>query len=248
MKPKIILGLAAVVLLNSACRVLGSMVILSVDSTNIQTMPFVVKSERADYGKSIQFKIIADPKGPPYAPDDSMHFILGGASLSVYESANFITSHLISSCSVSGEKVPSYMQDVKPPLAAKGVLFEFKVGTNHLDSVEFEIGYGSTVHPAVDQYRFALQTFVPPMDAGFSLGLKDNRIEIVRVQPDTLAAKAGLSPGMVVQRISGADIASMTLAVAEDAVANGSIVHLELFDPANCKTNDVLLTCGRTFP
>lgn len=166
MKPKLLLCLAAVILLNPAYRVLGSMVILSVDSTNIQTLPFVVKTEEADYGRKILFRVIADPKGAPYAPEDNMHFSLGRASLSVYDGTN-----CISSCSVAGQKVPSNMRDVKPPLADKGVLFEFTVGTNYLRSVEFEIGYGSTLHPAIDNYRFALQTFVPAADTGLSFGI-----------------------------------------------------------------------------
>jgi hypothetical protein len=170
MKIKIILGLAAVILFNSAYRVLGSMVTISVDSTNIQTLPFVIKTEKIDYGKQIRFSVVADPKGAPYAPDDNMHFSLGGASLSVYDGTN-----CISSCSVAGQKVPSNMRDVKPPLADKGVLFEFAVGTNYLHSVEFEIGYGSALHPAIDNYRFALQTFVPSSDSGFFPGVKDKK-------------------------------------------------------------------------
>jgi hypothetical protein len=157
MNPKFLLCLAAIILLNPAYRVWGSMVVISVNSTNIQTMPFVLKAEPVDYGKKILFRIIANPKGSPYAPDDNMHFSLAGASLTVYAGSNFI-----SSCSVTGQKVPSNMQGVKEPLADKGVLYEFTVSTNYLPSVEFEIGYVSALHPAIDNYRFALQKFAFP--------------------------------------------------------------------------------------
>jgi hypothetical protein len=142
----------------------------SVLFSTIQTLPFVVKTEKIDYGKQILFRVVADPKGAPYAPDDNMHFSLGGASLSVYDGTN-----CISSCSVAGQKVPSNMRDMKPPLADKGVLFEFTVGTNYLRSVEFEIGYGSALHPTIDNYRFALQTFAPAADTGHSPGVKDKK-------------------------------------------------------------------------
>ena len=67
------------------------------------------------------------------------------------------------------------MQGVKAPLADKGVLFEFTVSTNYLTSVQFEIGYGSALHPAIDNYRFALQTFVPATGIGFSPGIKEKK-------------------------------------------------------------------------
>ena len=167
MTHKLLLCLAAAILVGPAGRVWGSMVVISVDSTNIQSLPFVVKTHPADSGTSISFRIIADPKGPPYAADDNMHFSLVGASLSVYDGSN-----CVSSCRIAGEKVPSNMDGVKAPLADKGVLFEFTVATNHLASVQFEIGYVSALHPAIDNYRFALPTFVPAPDIGFSPGTK----------------------------------------------------------------------------
>jgi hypothetical protein len=64
---------------------------------------------------------------------------------------------------------------VKAPLADKGVLFEFTVSTNYLASVQFEIGYGSSLHPAIDNYRFALQTFVPTTGIEPLPGIKDKK-------------------------------------------------------------------------
>lgn len=167
MTHKILLCFVAAMLVGPAGRVWGSMVVISVDSTNIQSLPFAVKTGPADAGKSILFRIIAAPKGPPYAADDNMHFSLAGASLSVYDG-----STCVSSCSIAGQKVPSNMDDVKAPLADKGVLFEFAVDTNHLASVRFEIGYVSALHPAIDNYRFALPTFVPATGIGFSPATK----------------------------------------------------------------------------
>jgi len=245
MKPKLILCLAAATLLNPAYRVWGSMVVISVDSTNIQSMPFIVRTDtsgNASSEKSINFYVIADPKGPPYAPDDNMHFSLRGASLSIYDGTNFI-----SSCSVAGGNVPEFMRDVKIPFAKKGVFFSFQVGTNHLDSADFEIGYGSDLHPAIDSYRFALRTFVPESSLGLLLGIKDDKIVITGVPPDTPAFRAGLSPGLIVQQIDGEDSARYGLKMAQDDFRFG-IVDLELIDPSNGKTNKVLLTTAKTFP
>ena len=164
MKIKLLLCLAAATLFNPAYRVWGSMVVISVDSTNIQSMPFVVRTDtsgNASYEKSINFYVIADPKGHPYTPGDNMHFSLDGANLSIYDGTN-----LVSSCSVAGGKVPSFMQDVNAPFMTNGVFYSFEVGTNHLDSANFEICYGSGIHPAIDCYRFALRTFVPEASLG----------------------------------------------------------------------------------
>ena len=245
MKSKLILCLAAIILVSPAFRVCGSMVVISVDSTNIQSMPFAVRTDtsgNASFDKSINFYVIADPKGPPYTPGDNMHFSLGGANLSIYDGTN-----LVSSCSVAGGKVPSFMQDVNAPFMTKGVFYSFEMGTNHLESANFEICYGSGIHPAIDCYRFALRTFVPETSIGLLLGEKGDKIEVAEVLPGTPASRAGLTAGLIVQQINGVDSARYGIKMAQDGFRFG-IVDLELVDPSNGKTNKVLLTTAKTFP
>ena len=45
MKPKFLLCLVVVILLNSLNQALSSMVVIMVDATNIQTMPFIVRTD-----------------------------------------------------------------------------------------------------------------------------------------------------------------------------------------------------------
>lgn len=250
MKLKFLLCIVAILALNHASRVLGSMVVIMVDAANIQTMPFIVRTDRsgnAAEDKSINFYVIADPKGHPYQSDDHMHWQLGGARLTIYDGTNFVLSNTVSSCSIAGEKVPSFMQDVKSPLAKKGVFYSFEASTNHLASADFEICYGSHLHPAVNCYRFALQPFVPETSIGLLLGLKNGKIEITGVLPNTPASRAGLSPGLIVQKIDGVDSGSYGLKMAQDNFRSG-IVGLELIDPSDDKTNEVVLTTAKTFP
>jgi len=112
--------------------------------------------------------------------------------------------------------------------------------------------YGKTKSPAHTcahhhPYRFALRTFVPEPSLGLLLGIKDDKIEITGVLPDTPAYRAGLSPGLIVQQIDGVDSARYGLKMAQDDFRFG-IIDLELFDPSNGKTNKVLLTTAKTFP
>lgn len=222
-----------------------------VDATNIQTMPFIVRTDtsgNAAYNNGINFHVIADPKGPPYTPDDNMHFSLGGAMLTIYDSANFHDSNFVSSCTIASGEVPSYMQDIKSPLVKKGAFYEFTVNRNQLTNADFEICYVSRLHPAMDCYRFALPTFVPEPNLGLLLGSKGDKIEILNILPDTPASRAGLLPGLIVQQINGVDSARYGgLMKAQDVFKFGD-VDLELTDPSNGKTNIVLLTTARTFP
>jgi hypothetical protein len=225
------------------------MVEISVDASSIKSVPFVVYSENADYGKMIIFNIIADPKSGPFSPGDNMHFHLDGASLSVHDGTDFI-----SLCSVTGGKLPSNMQDwLKVPLAEKGiafekgVLFEFTVSPNHLTSVTFEVGYASGLHPALKGYLFDLKTFAPEPDLGLVLGMKDNKVVITSVLPGTPAAKAGLLPGLLVRKIDGSDIASIGLKDAQTLCGPTGGVSLELMDPVSGKNENVVLTGEKIF-
>jgi hypothetical protein len=252
--------LIALIVLNPASHVFASMTVFMVDATNIKGMPFIVRTDtsgNAIYNKSINFTVIADPAGPPFAPGDymqfSMQFSLGGASLTMYSSSNFMASNFVSSCTVDGQKISSsglsgYLKDLKGPLARKGIVYEFSVSTNQLANADFEISYYSGLHPAINSYRFALQSFEPETSIGLVLGIKDNQLVITTVLPNTPAARAGLTPGWVVQQIDGTDSARYGgLASAQESFRPG-IADLKLFDPSTGRTNDVLLTTTKTFP
>ena len=145
----------AAFLLSPAGQVFGSMVVTPIDATNIQTMPFVVRAERTDYGQKILFKVIAGRNLPNGSGGEVMDFSFESATLSVYDGTNFI-----SSCSVAGKKVPADMPHVTASLAERGILFEFTVSTNYLTSSRFEVAYVSGRHPAIMDYTFMLKSFV----------------------------------------------------------------------------------------
>jgi carboxyl-terminal processing protease len=76
---------------------------------------------------------------------------------------------------------------------------------------------------------------------GVALGVKDQKIKIMKVLPNTPASKAGPSPGLVVQKIDGASTDGELLKECVDLLrgAAGTKVKLELVDVANNKTNTV---------
>jgi carboxyl-terminal processing protease len=76
---------------------------------------------------------------------------------------------------------------------------------------------------------------------GVLLGVRDNQLEIMSVLPDTPAAKAGLHPGLIIQRIDGTNIVGTPLVecVAMTRGLVGSKVQLEVVDPAKSETNSV---------
>jgi tRNA A-37 threonylcarbamoyl transferase component Bud32 len=82
---------------------------------------------------------------------------------------------------------------------------------------------------------------------GVALALEAQTLRIMKVLPNSPAAKAGLSAGLVVQKIDGISTAGKRL---EDCVGMlrgtpGSKVRVELVDTANSKTNTVELTRDR---
>jgi C-terminal processing protease CtpA/Prc len=102
--------------------------------------------------------------------------------------------------------------------------------------------------PAGNDYEFDLKTFIPVMNMGLTLGVKDKMIEITGVLPGTPAAKAGLTPGLIIQRIDGDDTSRMDLAMAKYMCGPiGGTADLELIDPATRQTKDVVLTTEKIF-
>jgi C-terminal processing protease CtpA/Prc len=79
---------------------------------------------------------------------------------------------------------------------------------------------------------------------GVLLGVRDHSLQIMGIVPGTPAAKAGLHPGLVIQRIDGADIVGKPLAacVAMTRGLVGSKIQLEVVDPVKSETNIVEFT------
>jgi len=82
---------------------------------------------------------------------------------------------------------------------------------------------------------------------GVELDLKDHKVIIRQVVPNTPASKAGLSGGLVVQKIDGTTTDGKSLKDCGDMMRGpaGSKVKLDLVDTASNKTNTVELTRGK---
>ena len=79
---------------------------------------------------------------------------------------------------------------------------------------------------------------------GVLLGVKGQDLEIMGVQPNTPAAKAGLHSGLVIDQIDGTNIVGKPLVVCVAMTRGpvGSKVQLEVIDPAKSETNVVEFT------
>jgi len=79
---------------------------------------------------------------------------------------------------------------------------------------------------------------------GIVLGEQGHNVIIQEILPHTPASEAGLSSGLVIQKIDGISLVGKPLKDCGDLVRGltGSKVTLELVDPANNKTNTVELT------
>jgi carboxyl-terminal processing protease len=82
---------------------------------------------------------------------------------------------------------------------------------------------------------------------GVALGVETNAVKIMKVFPNTPASKAGLSRGLMVQKIDGTATDGRHLKdwVEKLRGAVGTKVKLELVDPAKGMTNTVELTRER---
>src|SRR5262245_4034636 len=85
---------------------------------------------------------------------------------------------------------------------------------------------------------------------GIQAGLKHNAITVIHVIPDSPASKAGLSEGLIIQKIDGAETAGKSLAECIDLIRGkvGTKVKLELVDTTRSKTNNVVLTRANVKP
>jgi carboxyl-terminal processing protease len=82
---------------------------------------------------------------------------------------------------------------------------------------------------------------------GVLFGVRGDALQIMGVQPNTPASKAGLHPGLVIQQIDGTNIVGKPLVVCVAMTRGlvGSKVQLEVIDPDKSETNVVEFTRER---
>jgi carboxyl-terminal processing protease len=78
---------------------------------------------------------------------------------------------------------------------------------------------------------------------GLVLAFNKDALTVVLVLPDTPASRAGLSKGLLIQKIDDAETGGMPLKACVEKLrgAAGTKVKLELVDPQHSKTNTVEL-------
>jgi C-terminal processing protease CtpA/Prc len=78
---------------------------------------------------------------------------------------------------------------------------------------------------------------------GIQAGLKHNALMVIHVIPDSPASKAGLSEGLIIQKIDGSATAGKSLAECVESMRGkvGTKVKLEVVDTPLSKTNNVVL-------
>ena len=84
------------------------------------------------------------------------------------------------------------------------------------------------------------------MGFGFNLETQTNILRITKVFPESPASKAGLSAGMIIQKIENVSTADKSASECLSLLrASGSKVHLELIDAGRKATNTVEITRGK---
>lgn len=85
---------------------------------------------------------------------------------------------------------------------------------------------------------------------GIQAGLKHSAITVIHVIPDSPASKAGLSEGLIIQKIDGAETAGKSLVECVELMRGkvGTRVKLEVVDTTRSKTNNVVLTRANVKP
>jgi CubicO group peptidase (beta-lactamase class C family) len=113
----------------------------------------------------------------------------------------------------------------------------------HSSSVGWRILQGAPLSGIDPSTMQPLREYVA---AGFSLDLEKQTglVRIMRVYPNSPAATAGLSPGLIVDQINGVSVAgkSATESMALMSGPAGTAVRLVVIDPDRSRTNSVELT------
>jgi carboxyl-terminal processing protease len=87
----------------------------------------------------------------------------------------------------------------------------------------------------------------PVTGVGVAIGVQTNVVKIMKVFPNTPASKAGLTPGLIVQKIDGTATDGKHLKNWVEKLRGevGTKVRLELVDTAKGMTNAIELTRER---
>ena len=102
-------------------------------------------------------------------------------------------------------------------------------------------------HQKSEELPISSQAQPPITGVGIALGVRNNTVRIVKVLPNTPAARAGLTEGLVVQKIDGTVTENGNLKDCVEMIRGvaGTKVTLELIDTASGATNTVELTRER---
>jgi carboxyl-terminal processing protease len=85
---------------------------------------------------------------------------------------------------------------------------------------------------------------------GIQAAVRHNALTVIHVIPDSPASMAGLSEGLIIQKIDGAETAGKSLKESVELMRGkvGTKVRLELVDRTHSKTNNVVLTRAEVKP
>jgi len=147
MKPKLISGLALVLMLVAMQRAWARSTDIHVTPGNLKDIPPLFKVKVQDENGVRRFHVAVDPQGA--GAGTALHGVL-----EIYDGQK-----LISSCVVASGKLPSGMHGLSAALQERGVDFEFAVATNYLAASKFKMNYFQTNAPAFDGYWFYLKDF-----------------------------------------------------------------------------------------
>lgn len=102
-------------------------------------------------------------------------------------------------------------------------------------------------HQKFDELPASPQAQPPITGVGIALGVQNSIVRIVNVLPNTPAARAGLTAGLVVRKIDDTLTENGNLKDCVEMIRGvaGTTVTLELIDTASDRTNTVELTRER---
>jgi len=131
-------------------------------------------------------------------------------------------------------------------LQRRGVVVLSSQRTIHSSSVGWRILQGAPLSGPDPKTMQPLREYVA---TGFSLDLEKQTglVRITKVYPNSPAATAGLSPGLIIERINGVSVTGRSVADSMELMRGpaGTTVHLVLITLDHSRTNRVELTKGK---
>ncbi len=152
----------ASVMLVALTRASALSAFIQVKQADLNTKPFVITAQSE--GTNMLFRVVADPSGGGKGA-----VLDKAARLDSFRAAKDISPDNIMSGShspppvisrtIGATNLPPTMRHIKAPLRERGVLYEFVVSNNALDSSVFSITYNESALPAFTRYWFKLKDF-----------------------------------------------------------------------------------------